>query len=640
MLQVFDDERQQVPLSVDPDGRAPVDPGSTTPDPADPAARRDRPVPRLRAYRTTAAHYTVKRRLVPRLRADDALLRRRGRRRRTASRASSPARATTWSSRCSARTNPGRHARRQDAHGRRGRRQGPDRDHRRLRRRRRKHVHASDTRRSPRHRRTTSRFEITRPTTAPRASRPPVRRPTTDSSTRCRRPHGAAGRPRHRRRPAAADAHLRLAPGVQPGGELRRGERGAGPRRDHRGAHRPHRHGRRGRAWIVVLDGVVDPVHGLEHEPEHAIARGQIAAGLAACIAGIAGNADASTGDATRSTTRGRDVVTSSRERPRSSRSSRIDRDSHGTYEVTIDERRRDGRARRLPGASARCGSLTVDGVDYEYDVTEFRDDLAVIACALGDDAASLPQLGATYDVIVVGRTITVRRDDGDDADRLASGSCRTASAATTLGGGARGHAQLVFTPTNWRRRADRLRLGGRRRVRRRRRRARLPGLRAARQPHPRPADRRRRRQRTNAEQFLDNPLLLPGETNMPIPTGTLGADGARPATAPATISDVNASHVNAQYGERPGFDPRMNDFPYTVSFLDGAGERHRRSTSRRSPPTSSRSSQPTPFAVGVIRANGDDDHELRLVEFSRHARPDARSPRSAGTRPSSRSPA
>jgi len=42
-------------------------------------------------------------------------------------------------------------------------------------------------------------------------------------------------------------------------------------------------------------------------------------------------------------------------------------------------------------------------------------------------------------------------------------------------------------------------------------------------------------------------------------------------ASGNATIVDVNATHVNAQYGERPGFDPRMNDFPYTVTFLSGA---------------------------------------------------------------------
>ena len=30
---------------------------------------------------------------------------------------------------------------------------------------------------------------------------------------------------------------------------------------------------------------------------------------------------------------------------------------------------------------------------------------------------------------------------------------------------------------------------------------------------------------------------------------------------------------MNPLYGERPGFDPRMNEFPYTISFLDGDAE-------------------------------------------------------------------
>src|SRR5581483_4879145 len=32
--------------------------------------------------------------------------------------------------------------------------------------------------------------------------------------------------------------------------------------------------------------------------------------------------------------------------------------------------------------------------------------------------------------------------------------------------------------------------------------------------------------------------------------------------------SDSAATHVSAQHGERPGFDPRMNDFAYTTTIL------------------------------------------------------------------------
>ena len=36
-----------------------------------------------------------------------------------------------------------------------------------------------------------------------------------------------------------------------------------------------------------------------------------------------------------------------------------------------------------------------------------------------------------------------------------------------------------------------------------------------------------------------------------------------------ATVSDPNAFHVSAENGERPGFDPRMNDFAFEFTFLD-----------------------------------------------------------------------
>ena len=36
-----------------------------------------------------------------------------------------------------------------------------------------------------------------------------------------------------------------------------------------------------------------------------------------------------------------------------------------------------------------------------------------------------------------------------------------------------------------------------------------------------------------------------------------------------ATLSDPNAFHVSAENGERPGFDPRMNDFAFEFTFLE-----------------------------------------------------------------------
>ncbi len=41
--------------------------------------------------------------------------------------------------------------------------------------------------------------------------------------------------------------------------------------------------------------------------------------------------------------------------------------------------------------------------------------------------------------------------------------------------------------------------------------------------------------------------------------------------TATGVLTDLEAFHANALYGERPGFDPRMNQFPFDFTFLDGA---------------------------------------------------------------------
>src|SRR5262249_18030412 len=69
-------------------------------------------------------------------------------------------------------------------------------------------------------------------------------------------------------------------------------------------------------------------------------------------------------------------------------------------------------------------------------------------------------------------------------------------------------------------------------------------------------------------EPFLHNPFLLPGETNLPLADGTISATPS--STGIATITDPYAVHVSALNGQRPGFDPRMNSFPYTATFLNG----------------------------------------------------------------------
>ena len=80
-----------------------------------------------------------------------------------------------------------------------------------------------------------------------------------------------------------------------------------------------------------------------------------------------------------------------------------------------------------------------------------------------------------------------------------------------------------------------------------------------------------------NDERFLTNPVLLEGETNEPVADGLIQALGreydAEAGIYRAMISDINATHINPSTGLRPGFDPRMNEFAYTVEFLEGVAE-------------------------------------------------------------------
>jgi hypothetical protein len=71
------------------------------------------------------------------------------------------------------------------------------------------------------------------------------------------------------------------------------------------------------------------------------------------------------------------------------------------------------------------------------------------------------------------------------------------------------------------------------------------------------------------AERFLTNPFRLPEETNDPQADGTVGSVGVD-SNGNGVMTDEQASHFNALYGERPGFDPRMNQYPYEFTWLDG----------------------------------------------------------------------
>ena len=80
-------------------------------------------------------------------------------------------------------------------------------------------------------------------------------------------------------------------------------------------------------------------------------------------------------------------------------------------------------------------------------------------------------------------------------------------------------------------------------------------------------------------ERFLNNPVMYPGETNEPLADGGVESFGSvliselvsvADSGNRAYIEDILASHRSASTGLRPGFDPRMNDYPYTVEFLNG----------------------------------------------------------------------
>src|SRR5258705_11051987 len=70
-------------------------------------------------------------------------------------------------------------------------------------------------------------------------------------------------------------------------------------------------------------------------------------------------------------------------------------------------------------------------------------------------------------------------------------------------------------------------------------------------------------------ERFLNDPFRLPGETNKPQADGQL-AGATTDLNGNAVLNDPHAFHFNGLYGELPGFDPRMHDFPYEFSLRNG----------------------------------------------------------------------
>ncbi|MHC4427668.1 MAG: beta strand repeat-containing protein, partial [Planctomycetota bacterium] len=222
-----------------------------------------------------------------------------------------------------------------------------------------------------------------------------------------------------------------------------------------------------------------------------------------------------------------------------------------------------------LTGAASmgEIWTLILDGVNvFSYEVL-FRDDLATVTTALKDKV--LETHAEIYDVIGRGREMSINRKDGSDFTV-------TVAIDPDSPGGAVITPQLEFTDSNWNVRQtvtvmainDDFIDGGDALV--------FPAF----------------EERVNAirgpltlegnvlvgqERFLNDPFRLPEETNFPQADGTITSVGTSDGVdsfgndsfGNATLTDLEASHVNALYGERPGFDPRMNDFLFAFIMLD-----------------------------------------------------------------------
>ena len=213
-------------------------------------------------------------------------------------------------------------------------------------------------------------------------------------------------------------------------------------------------------------------------------------------------------------------------------------------------------------------GGFPVEGENWSLKVETttvstpvgFREGPADIARRLGAMLAT----GTDYDILVVGRVITVARKDS------AAFAEPTVTVDRDKAGSLTVRSHLLFTSDNWNDAQEVVVLavddnyidGGDALV--------FPAF----------------EERVNAirgpltitgglskdgERFLNDPFRLPGETNVVLAEGYVGDADTVDADpeSDGVLTDVLADHVNRTTGERPGFDPRMNDFPFIVSVLD-----------------------------------------------------------------------
>ncbi|MDC1390683.1 hypothetical protein N8342_12725, partial [Acidimicrobiales bacterium] len=115
-------------------------------------------------------------------------------------------------------------------------------------------------------------------------------------------------------------------------------------------------------------------------------------------------------------------------------------------------------------------------------------------------------------------------------------------------------------------------------------------------------------------DRSINDPFGLPDETNFLLAEGYVGETTIVLLDVPGfdendgILFDELADHVNATTGERPGFDPRMNDFDYVVTFLDPVTGKQTKVDVARNGVTADIVSvlNNKPFAVGTFSGPGD----------------------------------
>jgi hypothetical protein len=216
--------------------------------------------------------------------------------------------------------------------------------------------------------------------------------------------------------------------------------------------------------------------------------------------------------------------------------------------------------------------TLTKDGAaprTFVSEPTSFGDTLSDIAADLGARIAA--GSADDFDVIVRGRVLTISHataDQSTDSSDVSVYITASLEASPDTDGQASIAPQLLFTPGNWNQRQivtvmaidDDIIDGGDALV--------FPAF----------------EERVNAvrgpltivggplageERFLNDPFRLPEETNDPQADGNVD-DVSVDANGNGVMYDDEAFHFSAIYGERPGFDPRMNAFPFEFTWLEG----------------------------------------------------------------------